>query len=144
MEKSCSIETPTWFLLFLQQNYFSVSSISWPNTHLLVIIDLGNSILHAKKLATGWWHLAIVGGVVNPYLISPFTVWKFRNLSAIHILREINFEDCRSQILWIVFFGKFPPLEIAKKWQFLELLESQKLISRKIWVTEKFWIFHTV
>ena len=33
--------------------------------------------------------------------------------------------------------------EIAKT-AVLEVLKSQKLISRKIWVTEKFWNFHTV
>ena len=34
-------------------------------------------------------------------------------------------------------------LKMAKM-AFLELLASQKLTSRKIWVTEKCWDFHTV
>ena len=37
----------------------------------------------------------------------------------------------------------FKATKIAKK-SVLELLDSPKLISRKIWMTEKFWNFHTV
>ena len=38
---------------------------------------------------------------------------------------------------------KFRATEIAKM-TFLELLHSSKLISREIWMTEKYWIFYTV
>ena len=47
---------------------------------------------------------------------------------------------------WILIFtklAKFTALKIAKM-AFFELLQPSKSISRKIWVTENCWIFHTV
>ena len=64
-----------------------------------------------------------------------FTVWKFKNFSVTHILREINFcgigFDYYIHRLW--------------SWDFLENCTLFRvMVSRKIWVTEKYLIFHTV
>ena len=78
-----------------------------------------------------------------------------------HILRETNFVDCGSaksailntlEALNFDFFALFWRMKLAKltnsgppkllKRLVLELLDSPKLISRKIWVTEKYWIFN--
>ena len=92
----------------------------------------------------------------NFYLL--ITVWKFQDLSVIHILREINFGESRSAKPAIV--THFEPLifyfyaflyllkaEICQKLKFsaskcvkmtdFTLLESPKLVSRKIRVIEK-------
>ena len=47
--------------------------------------------------------------------------------------------------LWSVKLTKKSKLKVSKieKRTFLELLHSSKLISRKIWMTEKSWNFHT-
>ena len=76
-----------------------------------------------------------------------------------HILRETNFVDCGSaksailntlEALNFDFFALFWRMKLAKltnsgppkllKRLVLELLDSPKLISRKIWMTEKSWI----
>ena len=91
---------------------------------------------------------------------SLFTAWKFHNFSITQILREITFGDCRSaksanlKSLWILIFMKFCSfwrLKFTKvtnfrapkmaKAAFLDLQNSPKLISRKIWMTEKSWNF---
>ena len=93
------------------------------------------------------------------------TVWKFKDFSISRILREINFEDswsAKSAILphlealnfgYYLFLhflkgeidqiNKNQKPKICKKGSF-SLQESSKLISRKIWVIEKSWNFHTV
>ena len=93
------------------------------------------------------------------------TVWKFHDFSNIQILREINFDIswCAKKPfkhnwrLWILIFmhfctfwrlkftkwTKFTAPKMAKTASFA-LLESTKLISRKIWVIGKSWNFHTV
>ena len=54
-----------------------------------------------------------------------FTVWKFQDFHVIQILHEIIFLSFRSSKS--AYFSVF------------ELLETPKLISRKIWVAEKSW-----
>ena len=99
------------------------------------------------------------------------TVWKLQNFSKTEIIREINlgsFISTKSAIsthletLNFDFFKNFctfgrlkftkstkstksraGPLKLQKQ-LFLELLNSPKLISRKICVTDKFWNFHTL
>jgi len=89
--------------------------------------------------------------------------WKFHNFSLTQIIREINFWDSRNaksdiltylQVLIFMNFCIFWRLEFTKstkirapeiaKTAVLLLLDSPKLISRKIWMTEKTWNFHTV
>ena len=83
------------------------------------------------------------------------TVWKFQNFSASQILREINFGECRSfanlgalkfPIWWISAFLKVQKfVKIRFKWKIMVdsyTLHLPNLISRKIWVTEKFYNFH--
>ena len=98
-------------------------------------------------------------------LATKCTVLKFHNFSITQNLREINFWDSRSAKSVILThlealnfdFNKFLYFLKAENYQikqvkspkmaktaFLELLDSPKLISRKIWITEKFKIFHAV
>ena len=71
--------------------------------------------------------------------------WRSKNCHFTHF-DVLNFD-----FLWILHFLKaeiyknhyFRTLKIAKM-AFFELWQSSKLISRKTWVTKKFWIFHTV
>ena len=77
------------------------------------------------------------------YVVSRWrhTVWKFRDFSITQILSEINFGDFRcakSAILMNLMAPNFDFLSI------FALFNSQKLISHKIWMTEKFWNYHTV
>ena len=97
---------------------------------------------------------------------SSATMWKLQNFMITQILREITFGDCRSaksailthfKRLWILIFMKFCSfwrLKFTKvtnfrapkmaKAAFLDLQNSPKVISRKIWMTEKTWNFPTV
>ena len=94
-----------------------------------------------------------------------FTVWKFHDFSITLILREINLWNSRNAktailshlqalnfdfynfcTFWRLIFTqstKFAAPKMAKMAVFT-LLESEKLISHKIWVIEKSWNFHTV
>ena len=72
------------------------------------------------------------------------TVWKFHNLAIAQILREINFRDSRSAKsaisihLLALNCNFFEFLHFLKALiGLLELLDSPKLISRKIKMTEK-------
>ena len=93
------------------------------------------------------------------------TVWKFQDFCITQILREISFEDSKSaksailthlealnfnfhDFLYflkaaIYQMNKFTALKMAKLAGFA-ILKSSKLISRKIWVIQKSWNFHTV
>ena len=92
-------------------------------------------------------------------------VWKFWDISVSQILREIIFEDSGSAksaistqsgsefwffvtfcTFWKLKFNKWTKLRALKiaKTAVLKLLDSQILISHKIWMTEKSWNFHTV
>ena len=103
----------------------------------------------------------------NRYLIKD-TMWKLQNFSVIQIIREIkigqstvskvaifrHLQALNFDFLWnLAFFeGSNSPNEQNSdsepiKWQKVaisELLNSQKMISRKIWVTQKSWNFYTV
>ena len=113
-----------------------------------------------------------------PKLTFYYTVWKFYDFSITLILREINFGDSRSTyenshfktfrgseivfLTFALFEGCYwPKQQNQSPWKakkaVLELLYPPKLISQKIWVTEKilkfvhcvlqrrFWTFmHTV
>jgi len=92
-------------------------------------------------------------------------MWKLQNFSATQIWREIKVCEFGASIIVILtlfealdfdFYeflfivkaemnqkSKFRVFKITKM-EFLELLVSQKLISRKIWVTENGLNFHTV
>ena len=93
------------------------------------------------------------------------TVRKFHGFSITQILREINFGDSRSansailshletlnfdfwEFWYFVKAGNDQKIKIQilkmEKMAVLELLGHQNLISRKIWVIEKCWNFHTV
>ena len=80
---------------------------------------------------------------------------QFRQFLRLKILREINVGEFRSvniaflAIFWgseFCQFGKFQPSKSAKMHenQDFAILESRKLISRKIWVIEKSWNLHAV
>ena len=93
------------------------------------------------------------------------SVWKFNNFSATQILREIkfgnftfpeiyHFNTFRGSEFWFfndfctygrLIFNKLTKFRDSKmaKTAFLELLDSPKLISREMWMTEKSKIFHT-
>ena len=93
------------------------------------------------------------------------TVWKLQDFSVIQILCETNFEgskSCKSAnlpflvlcillILYISVLKKWKssqqselrPLKCVKMTNFA-LQESPNLISRKIWVIDESWNFHTV
>ena len=96
------------------------------------------------------------------------TVWKIHSFSITQILREINFEDSRrtkSAIVthfrgyefWFLYIFALWKAKIYQIYKIRSLrnsecgkmadfarVESPKLISRKIWVIEKSWNFHTV
>ena len=96
------------------------------------------------------------------------TLWKFEDFSVTQILREINFVESRSaETAIFANFDNFRDLnsvhlvnsslqKVQKsvkskfraskhvKMADFALQELSKLISRKIWVTEKSWYFHTV
>ena len=95
------------------------------------------------------------------------TVWKFQNFYVTQILCVINFGDSRSAKsailshliglnLYFYEFLHFLKAKIylikkiqgrapkMKKMAVLQLLDSPTLISRKIWMTQKSWNFHTV
>ena len=95
-------------------------------------------------------------------------MWKFQDFCVIQILREINFGEsrsCESAIfchfrdfeVWILLIRQISAFKMCQnslksKYRASKcvriadfvLLESQKLISRKIWVREKSWNFNTV
>ena len=91
------------------------------------------------------------------------TVWKFHDFYVTHILREIKvgwFRGSKSAILTqlgalnfdfykflhllkFTIFIKCTAPQMAKTAD-LELPISLKFVLRKIWLTEKTWIFHTV
>ena len=94
-----------------------------------------------------------------------YTVWKFHDFSINQILREINFGESRSaETAIFVIFGALNSVDLVNsslqkvqksrtlkfraskcvKMADFALQESLKLISRKIWVTENLWNFHTV
>ena len=66
------------------------------------------------------------------------TVWKFEDFSACKILREINFAILDYQKVLDLILVKFDPKELQN------IFEPLMVISRKIWMTEKFLNFHTV
>ena len=69
------------------------------------------------------------------------TVWKFENISATQISREINLG--KSRISKKVSFWQFWFLEITKV-AFLETLNLPRSISRNICLAENFFDLHTV
>ena len=92
-------------------------------------------------------------------------MWKFQHFSVTQILREINFEDSWSaksailthlealnfEFLYFLHFLKAEIYQMNKihspkmaKTAVFALLEFTKLISRKIWMIQKSWNFHTV
>ena len=97
---------------------------------------------------------------------SHYTVWKFKDFSATHNLREIRLSNCGiSKLPYFDFFSgseflnifvicntfKCQFLKISKikaskllKFEVFDLLKLLNLISRKIWVAEKLSIFHSV
>jgi len=94
-----------------------------------------------------------------------YTVWKIQNFRVTKILREIDFGEYQSSKnaiftilralkLWFCVVLAFKIAKIHKKSKFRASkcvkkavfgpLKFLKLISRKIWVIEKIWNFHTV
>ena len=93
----------------------------------LFLVELWQSILSMKALYQTHCELC--------------TVWKFHDFSITQILREINFGESSSSKK--AFLGNFRCPKICYIADFA-LLGSLKLISRKIWVIEKLWNFHTM
>ena len=89
--------------------------------------------------------------------ISCHLVFTWNQSRRIYSLKICNFEFWHNQGLWNLIFvnswtfwwlkntklAKFRALKMSKT-SFLELIDSPKLISRKIWVMEKLQNFHTV
>ena len=107
-----------------------------------------------KSVKENFWHFHNV-----------FTVYTYvcGNLSVTHILREINFGESRRckmaifALLRALVFVILAHFSVQKVQQFIkikiqshyimayfETLHQTTLISRKIWVTDKFCNFHTV
>ena len=84
---------------------------------------------------------------IKLYFYNLYTVWKFENFSTTHILREIEIGESRPRVTksaiitnWKglnFWFHEFLHIFKAQIYLILELLDSPKLISRKIWMEEK-------
>ena len=81
------------------------------------------------------------------YVKSKLANLKYQNLSFLHIERQwiLTFFIFALFGGWYL-FTKLTKFRVPKMVEmvFLELLDSSKLISRKIWITKKWWNFHTV
>ena len=98
------------------------------------------------------------GSKIAKFCKMNYTVWKFQHFSVTQILREINLEFLEVQKMaffvvleslnfdfWSIFSFQKVQIIVILKFIFkifFELLESLKLISRKIWVTANFCNIH--
>ena len=89
---------------------------------------------------------------IKLYFYNSHTVWKFESFSTTHTLRKIEIGESRVTKSAIFtnwkglnfWFHEFLHIFKAEIYLILELLESPKLISRKIWVMENSWNVHIV
>ena len=128
-----------WILLSLWQKVFFFGKMSKILNEIVVLTELFCSM---KQLI----HKLFITLLLIVLQLFSTTLWNFHDFSVIQILHEINFGDCRSaksaisahwEALNFDFLWNFA---IFERWS-LNNLHSWKLISCKIWMTEKSWKF---
>ena len=108
-----------------------------------------------KTWQSSYFQISNFGGVMPNWTVPASTMWKFQNFPTIKtFVCEIKYGDSRSLkschfiafALWICQHSSKLKFRASKYVEMVvfDLLESLKLVSRKIWVTEKFKNVHTV
>ena len=152
--------------------YLVIVKIQWCQLIFFSFLEWKVRVAHSKTWRQFWFLKTVklitpdLGSIIENFNCRYSTVWKFSKFPITMILREINFgrfqsvKNCRLTILktlnfwffinfctfWRLQFNKLTNFRAPKmaKTAVLELLGSLQLISRKIWMTEKFCKFHTV